>query len=184
LASVTGLVATDFPGSSIGLDFRFTVSVYTNFSPNGVTSEESEDMTLAGVPDTPLVAPTRGSSTDDTQIAVDITTVSGINGAAITSYHIVIDDGAGGSFVELQGESSETTATSATYSTSITAGAYYRVKYRAKNIIGYSDYSDITYILAATIPDTPDAPTISISGTDAVIVWTWPYNGGSDVTSA
>jgi hypothetical protein len=43
---------------------------------------------------------------------------------------------------------------------------YYRVVYRAKNIVGFGEYSDTSYILAATIPETPSAPVTSISGSN------------------
>lgn len=58
-------------------------------------------MRLAGVPEAPSSAPTRDSTTSDTQVVVDIAPVTDDNGSPITSYHVVIDDGDGGAFVEL-----------------------------------------------------------------------------------
>lgn len=138
---------------------------------------------LAGVPDAPTNAPTSGSGTSATQVVVEVQAVTDTNGAAITSYHIVIDDGEGGDFVELQGYTSESTSLTATL-TSVTAGNNYRVKYRAKNPIGYSDYSSVSYIEASSLPETPAAPAIVISGTNAEITWALPYNSGSEITSA
>jgi hypothetical protein len=58
------------------------------------------------------------------------------------------------------------TTLSASKSTGVISGRYYRVRYRAKNIVGFGEYSDTSYILAATIPETPSAPVTSISGSN------------------
>jgi len=69
----------------------------------------------------------------------------------------------------------------ATKSVGIYAGRTYKLRYRAKNLIGYGPYSDIGFILAARKPDTPIPPTISIVGTNARIMFYLPYNGGSNI---
>ncbi len=95
-----------------------------------------------------------------------------------------MDDGYGGSFSELKGYTTDSLSLTYTKSTGIYAGLEYRVRYRAKNAIGWSDYSDITYILAARKPDTPSAPKIAISGSNAVITFSLPFNGGTEITKA
>jgi hypothetical protein len=37
-------------------------------------------------------------------------------------------------------------------------GMLYRVRYRSRNIIGWSDYSPIAYLLASSAPSSPPAP--------------------------
>jgi len=181
---VNGLIVTELPGSSLGKSFKFIVKVFTALATDGVQSSTSDAFLLAGLPDAPASAPTRGASTSASAIQVSITAVAGTNGSPITSYYIEIDDGLFGSFVELQGYSSETTSLTATKSTGVTAGRTYRVRYRAKNAVGYGDVSPVGYILAAQIPDTPVPPTVTVSATNAIVSWVLPYNGGSVITTA
>ena len=53
-------------------------------------------------------------------------------------------------------------------SAGIIRGRNYRFRFRSKNVNGYSDYSDIAYIYAFSIPGTPAAPIFS-SATDTEV---------------
>ena len=44
----------------------------------------------------------------------------------------------------------------------IYAGRTYKLKYRARNAIGYGPFSNVLFVLAARKPDTPIPPVISI----------------------
>lgn len=183
---VNGLIVSEFPASPtpLGLSFVFKVRVFTLFSTSGVDSQESEAMLLAGVPAKPSAGPTRLDATSNTQISVSINAVTTTNGSPITSYHIDIDNGMGGSYTEIQGYTSNSLALTATKALGIYQGLYYRVRYRAKNAIGWGDYSDVTYVLSARVADTPIPPTVSITGTNALVTFYLPFNGGSDLTKA
>jgi hypothetical protein len=62
-------------------------------------------------------------------------------------------------------------------------GLYYRLRYRALNAIGWSSYSDISYVMSARIPDTPVPPTITLwQGVNVRIVFYLPFNGASLIT--
>ena len=98
---LNGLEVTDFPASSLGKRFTFAVRVYTDYASSGVVSPISDSLILAGLPEAPSLAPTRNGDTSETVIQVDIIAIA----ADITSYHVEIDDGLGGTFVELQGTS-------------------------------------------------------------------------------
>jgi hypothetical protein len=100
---------------------------------------------------------------------VSIDPVTTTNGSPITTYNIMIDDGLGGSFVELKGLIVPSLTLIGTKATGVIASRYYRVKYRAANAVGFGSYSDIAYILAASIPITPSAPIITIVGTNTKI---------------
>lgn len=57
-----------------------------------------------------------------------------------------------------------------TISSGIERGNTYRLRYRTLNGAGWSDYSDILYALAATIPEAPPAPTLfSATGTSITL---------------
>jgi len=64
---------------------------------------------------------------------------------------------------------------------SLTAGSTYRFRYRTKNLFGWSDYSTVSAIQAAKVPDRPVQPTTFNVGTSVRIQWTAPYNGGSNI---
>jgi hypothetical protein len=66
--------------------------------------------------------------------------------------------------------------------TGLTPGATYRFKVEAHNAIGYGPASTAFAIIASTNPDTPAAPTTTVSGDNVLISWTLPFNGGSTIT--
>lgn len=61
----------------------------------------------------------------------------------------------------------------------------YRVRYRASNVNGWSDWSPIGYIQAASVPDAPETITLVSSSSSSITVQVNPslYNGGSPITS-
>lgn len=66
----------------------------------------------------------------------------------------------------------------------VTSGLYYRLRYRARNAIGYGDYSDIGYILTASRPDKPTIISTNITTSNVVISWQMPYNRASLIRKA
>ena len=71
------------------------------------------------------------------------------------SYSLEIDDGTGGDFTTVVGQFSNYLLTEFKIVNDIEKGTLYRLRYRAMNKIGWSDYSPIVYILAATVPKAP-----------------------------
>lgn len=70
----------------------------------------------------------------------------------------------------------------------MTTGVWYTFRVIARNSVGYSDYSDPITILAAQIPDQPEAPTTSIVPVSFLndnlrIEWLAPNNRGYHITS-
>jgi len=64
------------------------------------------------------------------------------------------------------------------------SGSTYTFKVRARNAVGYGEFSTELSVLAAQKPDIPLAPTTSISDRwDVIIDWTAPYDGGSAILS-
>ena len=112
------------------------------------------------------------------QVTIDAVTT--INGAPILSYEIQIDDGIGGTFVKLQ----DTLSLIGLKNTGIYAGRTYKLKYRARNAIGYGPFSNVLFVLAARKPDTPIPPVVSIVQKNARIRFSLPYNGGTSIFKA
>jgi hypothetical protein len=67
----------------------------------------------------------------------------------------------------LFGTVSDTLATSVIYK-QVTRGLLYRARYRVRNVIGWSSYSPIGYLRAASRPKAPSAP-IYIAATSTTI---------------
>jgi len=67
--------------------------------------------------------------------------------------------------------------------TGLSQGTTYAFKVEARNSFGYSVPSSALSVLAAQIPSTPAAPTTSFDGTNVIVTWTAPNNGGSAITA-
>ena len=72
-----------------------------------------------------------------------------------------------------------------TYTRNIKKGETYRARYRVRNLVGWSGFSPIGYLVAASVPDAPPAPTfVSATKTSiSVIVPRVLENNGSPVIS-
>ena len=128
--------------------------------------------------------PSRNSQTDEYVIAVDFAQVTETNGSPISSYHVEIDNGKGGDYVTIKGNPENDLTLFASKKISIEPGLLYRVRYRAKNEVGFGDFSDPGYILAAGVPYEPDKTKVEIIGNKVIISWVMPYNAGSLIKDA
>lgn len=94
-----------------------------------------------------------------------------------------MDDGFSGDFYTLIGFSPNSKLTTFKVTENIFKGRKHRFKYRAKNDVGWGDFSLEAAILAARVPDTPDRPTF-LSFADDELFISIPIpddNGGSDI---
>ena len=100
----------------------------------------------------------------------------------IRDYSIEIDDNNDGSFTLVASGITQTSYVQ----TGLTAGASYNFRLRTRNAVGFSSYSAVFTILAATVPSQPSAPTTTISGdlANVLIAWTLPSDlGGLSISS-
>jgi hypothetical protein len=67
--------------------------------------------------------------------------------------------------------------------TGLVLGTTYYFTVEARNSVGYSAPSNELSFLHAIVPEAPDAPTTTNSGTDVVIDWSAPSNNGAEITS-
>lgn len=81
---------------------------------------------------------------------IDAVTANG--GNAILSYSVVINDGNG--FVSFVGEIIDSLSL-APRATSLTSGVTYNLRYKARNVHGWSDYLPSELIVANTVPSKP-----------------------------
>lgn len=100
-------------------------------------------------------------------------------GSEVTEYRVMYSE-ADGDFVEL-----EAGIVNPSYvATGLTSGTNYKFKVEAKNIAGFGEASEAIALLAAGVPATPDAPTVTFNRSDDIIEinWSTPDNGGSAIS--
>lgn len=155
LPSLNTLVVTNFPANSDGDTFRFQIEVFTT-QRSGLS--DVGFITKASVPGKPLDVPVSDPTvTSDTQIKVNFANPAPDNGGSpIISYELQMDDGMNGDFYSIIGFDVNSLLTAYTITTGIVKGREHGFRYRARNSIGWGDFSDETSILAATVPSAPD----------------------------
>ena len=141
----------------------------------GYTDSPPIVVVLAAVPDTPSSAPTSDALvTDQEQIKVSYGPLlaSENGGSDILSYEIQMDDGQGGDFYSLAGgeTAGDSLATTYTIGQDIQDGGLYRFRYRARNVNGWSSFSAIAYVRAATVPTRPSSPRIYLIDITSITV--------------
>jgi hypothetical protein len=136
----------------IGATYIFMLQAY---NINGVTSSDTAAFVLASVPATPSDIPYSNLSySSSEQVMIVYNGISDDGGSPVLSYSLEISTGPGGPFIAVYGASVDTMVLSYLYR-DVTKGMTYRVRYRARNVIGWSDYSPIGFVLAASIPEQP-----------------------------
>ena len=146
-----------FDSAESGKAFRFYIEAFNEIG-SSVSSKGSQ--LLAGVPGKPDVDLVSDPAVTDTDtIKVSWGELANNGGDEIISYSLEIDDGTGGDFTAVVGYATDYLLFYYTHA-GVTRGTNYRLRYRARNRIGWSEYSDIVYVLAATKPEKPPAPTL------------------------
>lgn len=129
----------------------------TAINAAGETVSTTTCILFATLPDAPVTAPAL-SSNGETWIKVLYVFTGNSNGASVVSQQLEYSLSYSGSWIVLNGESSDSLA-SAWNTTGLTKGNSYAFRYKVKNSIGWSDYSSEIHIVAATVPAQPPAPT-------------------------
>lgn len=153
----------------VGDHYYFKVAA---LNTNGIVYSEAAGFTLGEKPPTPPDAPTSIASVTSSSvigISVNVVTIDLNIVPILLSYSIEIDDGIGGDFTPIFGDVADTLSTTATYFGAVQSRVY-RVRYRVKNAVGWSDYSVMGYIRAADVPDAPPAPIVTnVSSTQITV---------------
>lgn len=134
---------------------------------------------IVALPSKPL-PPTWSDASDLNSITLNIIPLQGtaLGGLLLDSYSVYWDSGSG------------TTPTTLYNSTTqlfelfpCTTSTTYKFAIAGKNELGEGQVSDTFSLVCATKPQIPTAPTTSIQGTNVLISWTAPDNGGSTILS-
>lgn len=149
-----------------------------NYYGSSVASAVGNGAVILTLPDAPVsLLETVASRTAS---SITFTWSQGVSngGAPVLDYRVSSDQATGSYTVIASG-----VATSQYTATVLVAGNSYSFKVEARNSFGYSALSSAVTILCATIPSTPVAPTVSVSGSNVVITWTAPSSNGLAITS-
>jgi titin len=177
-------------GLSQGDDIIAKFRVWNDNGWSGLSETSATGVLVEREPATPPIAPASaysplatGNADYGTRMIISVQELTGddTGGSAITSYQVEYDSSGSGDWVVLGGESPESLTTTYTV-TGLTNGNSYNVRYRAKNVHGWGEYSSSTSILVAEVPQKIDpAPTTTLSSDQVLIVWTKPADGGSTI---
>lgn len=162
-------VVSTFTSSDTSKTYKFKI-----MASNLIGSVESPEVSfvLAAVPDKPTTAPTLNlAATSASRIGVDYAafTVAMNGGSAVLSYELQMYNYTSSSWLSLVGGASAyTIATSFTQEQGLEKGSTYMFRYRAWNINGAGEFSDVSYLVAAQVPARPPSPRYGSSSASAI----------------
>jgi hypothetical protein len=146
------------------------------------SSNQLSSAVVMNVPEKPESVPLRGPQTTTSQIHVVVQALEGdmTGGSPILSYEIDYDRGTA-EWQELKGFSSNDDSLEF-IKTALTISVVYQVRYRAKNVFGWSEYSDTSFVETIMVPDIPEQPVSSeLIGTNVVFTWVQPDARGTPI---
>jgi hypothetical protein len=103
-------------------------------------------------------------------VGVSLPKIEDNGGSVIVSYHLMMDDGLNGEFFTVMGLDVNSLLRSFTLTDGIYKGRTYRFKYRVRNDIGWTEFSPVTYILAASVPIKPPAAKVLTTSDSSILL--------------
>ena len=175
---------TTFPDGTVSGDlFKFRLIAYN--LQGSVTSAYSRAIPLASVPAKPANPPSFDiSETNGYQIKVTYEEVSGDGGSPLISYELQMGSLTLTDFVSIVGADPYSLQVSFIVTRNVEKGKIYAFRYRAVNIIGPGQWSEVTQLKAATKPEQPPKPTFVSATDDSITIGLQQTtdNGGSLIT--
>lgn len=137
-------------------------------------------------PHKPPLAPLREVSTSTSQLVVTYANLDGelTGGSQVTSLHLQWDEGTvGRSWQTLIGEYPNALNQVFTISGLVQTGHTYQFRYRARNLLGWGEWSDSAYVLAASLPETSMPIISTLENTNLRLSWSAnTIDNGSAIT--
>jgi len=140
-----------------------------NYYGESVTSQVGDGASLIVVPDAPVDLQNNPAITDSTRIGVTWFPGSSTGGTPIIDYEISYAEEASSEFTVLD---SAVALNEYTTTIPLVEGQNYKFKVRARNSVGYSEYSAEVVIRVATEPEVPTNVDTSVVDGYSVITWT------------
>lgn len=131
----------------------------------------------------PTTTPRRGSLTTETQLQVtwDYMTGTLTGGSTILSYQLDMNTGSG--FVEVVGNTQgDYTQNSVIVTSGISSGYSYTFRYRARNVFGWGDYSELGSAVMSGVPSAVTGVVVSQNSTltKVTVKWNIPSSTGGN----
>jgi hypothetical protein len=156
MTALTGGVFTLTEGTLIVV----SVQSHNTIGYSAASPENTSGALVQRPPHAPPTAPTRGSASSESQLEVNFAAYSADGGSAILAYGLEIDRGDGSGYTPVI----DSNVNTATITSNINSGQAYQVRYRARNVHGWSTtYSTPLTIYAAVIPVFPASDIVSTS---------------------
>ena len=161
-------------GPDISNGYTYNISIQSG-NDVGLSIPLTVELTPSRVPDAPTITNIEGGFEHAT-----LTWTAPYNGGAdIIYYTIECSDN------NISDISANSSATSKVI-TGLTNGNPYSFRIKARNIKGFGEFSEFSNVVipsgSATIPDTPDKPTITPGNQQLIISWSPPaFDGGSEI---
>ena len=145
---------TTLSAADTGKTFRVRIEAVNKY---GSLLSPALQFVLADIPGKPTPAPSVDiTNTTTSQIKVNFANSNPDNGGSpLIAIELQMDDGKAGEFKVIFTTSEVTTYV---VTEGIFRGRNYRFRYRVRNVNGWSPFSDIGFITAFSIPNTPPAP--------------------------
>lgn len=107
-----------------------------------------------------------------------------LNGGTLKALNLQMDGGGDGIYKDLIGPEPTCLDPIFTVLTGINPGTTYLFRYRVMNDFGWSDFSPVTAIAAASVPSSPPKPVVvSVSSTQVQLSFSQPsFDGGSPLS--
>lgn len=143
-------------------------------------SDYSETVSIlaAQIPDAPVLLADVPTITLADRIGLTWSPPEFSGGSPIIDYTVWYDDGRGDDTFEVRQSGLQLSYTAL----SLVQGTTYKFKVKARNLYGFSEFSDAVSILAAQPPAVPSAPVTIWQPDDVIVQWTAPDNGGKAIS--
>ena len=166
----TGLIADTI--------YTFKLQARNNFGYSTVYSTPVSIL-AAKVSTVPLSLANDDTMTGATTIKITWTAPSDNGGTPVIDYRVNYKVSTDSSWIIL----SDGITTLYYTANSLTSDLIYDWKVEARNLVGFSGYSDIVSIRAAAVPAQPNVPVSTVVGQNVQITWDIPMNNGSPITA-
>jgi hypothetical protein len=172
--------------TNLGSTYRFKIRAFNHAGYSD--SESFLSVVLSDEPDQPTTGPVSDALiTNESRVKVDYgpQSIDKNGGSPLLSYELQMDDGIGGNFTSMIGYETDSLETTFTVkSEQIQSGSIFRFRYRTRNTNGWSLFSPISHIKAATIAVRPPAPTLILATAASISVnlFETTLDGGEIIT--
>ena len=153
--NIPTLHSVDLELTEADLGKKFTFKIFAHNREGSISSKHISYL-FATEPETPSLAPVVIAKST-TECYVEYLFIDSIAGSEIISFHLQARDNIDNRWSDLMGmDDYESLATLHRFK--VVKGAYYELRFRVKNTVGWSGFSPTSSFIASEVPSEPSAP--------------------------